>query len=84
MDISDRIGDRDAELGRQLGPKVVTTVTVSDKPGVELVDIADRNGAAVIVMGTNTRPIFQRAFFRPYVEYVINNVPCPVAVLSSV
>jgi len=84
LDVADRIVDRDAELGRQLGAKAVTTVTVSDKPGVELVDIADRNGADVIVMGTNTRPISQRAFFGPNVEYVINNAPCPVAVLSSV
>ncbi|WP_254525968.1 cation:proton antiporter [Natrinema caseinilyticum] len=84
VDVGDRIVDRDAELGRQLGAKIVTTVTVSDKPGVELVDIADRNGADVIVMGTNTRPISQRAFFGPNVEYVINNASCPVAVLSSV
>ncbi|UTF54756.1 cation:proton antiporter [Natronosalvus rutilus] len=84
LDIGNRIVDRDAELGRRLGAKVVTTVTVSDKPGAELVDIADRNGADVIVMGTNTRPISQRAFFGPNVEYVVNNAPCPVTVLSSI
>ncbi|USZ71411.1 cation:proton antiporter [Natronosalvus halobius] len=84
LDVGNRIVDRDAEFGRRLGAKVVTTVTVSDKPGAELVDIADRNGADVIVMGTNTRPISQRAFFGPNVEYVVNNAPCPVTVLSSV
>jgi len=56
LDIGDRIVDRDAELGRQLGAKVVTTVTVSDKPGAKLVDIADRNGADVIVMGRTPDP----------------------------
>ncbi|AHG02269.1 hypothetical protein HALLA_20420 (plasmid) [Halostagnicola larsenii XH-48] len=83
LDVGDRIVDREAELGRQLGAKVVTTVTVSDDPGEELVDIADRTDADVVVMGSNTRPMTQRAFFGPNVEYVLTNAPCPVVVLSS-
>ncbi|WP_137291413.1 cation:proton antiporter domain-containing protein [Natronorubrum halophilum] len=83
IEIGNQIVDREAELGRQLGAKVVTTVTVSDTPGSELVDIADRNDADVILMGSNTRPVTHRAFFGPNVEYVVRNASCPVAVLSS-
>lgn len=83
LDVGNRIVDREAELGRQLGAKVVTTVTVSDDPGEELVEIADRTDADVVMMGSNTRPMTQRAFFGPNVEYVLTNAPCPVVVLSS-
>ncbi|MFC7232802.1 cation:proton antiporter [Saliphagus sp. GCM10025308] len=83
IEVGGRIVDREAELGRQLGAKVVTTVAVSDDPGAKLVEIARRNGTDVIVMGSNTRPISGRAFLGPNVEHVIQNAPCPVAVLSS-
>ncbi|WP_323171016.1 cation:proton antiporter [Natrialba sp. PRR66] len=83
-DIGGQIVDREAELGRQLGAKVVTTVTAADNPGAALVALADRNDADLIVMGSNTRPISRRAFFGPNVEYVVTNAPCPVAVLNSV
>ncbi|ELY99321.1 cation:proton antiporter domain-containing protein [Natrialba asiatica] len=84
LDIGSQIVDREAELGRQLGAQVVTTVTAADNPGAALVSLADRNDADLIVMGSNTRPISRRAFFGPNVEFVVTNAPCPVAVLNSV
>lgn len=82
--IGRRIVDREAELGRELGANVVTTVTRGADPGVALVELAEETDADVIVMGSSTRPISRRAFFGPNVEHVVTNAPCPVAVLSSV
>ncbi|SFS99582.1 cation:proton antiporter domain-containing protein [Halostagnicola kamekurae] len=83
VEIGERIVDREAELGRQLGANVVTTVLFSDSPGEELVGIADRTDADAVIMGSNKRPMTRRAFFGPNVEDVLTNAPCPVVVLSS-
>ncbi|WP_222919277.1 cation:proton antiporter [Natrinema sp. SYSU A 869] len=81
--IGEQIVDREAKFGRQLGATVLTRVMLSETPETEIVDLADRTDADVIVLASNIRPISRRAFLGHRVEYVVRNAPCPVAVLSS-
>lgn len=82
--IGGQIVDREATLGRQLGARVLTSVTASNAPEVEIVERAARTGADVIIMGSDVRSVSQRAFLGHRVEYVVRNAPCPVAVLSAI
>ncbi|WP_254529593.1 cation:proton antiporter [Natrinema gelatinilyticum] len=82
--IGGQIVDREATLGRQLGSRVLTSVTASNAPEVEIVERAARTGADVIIMGSDVRSVSQRAFLGHRVEYVVRNAPCPVAVLSAI
>ncbi|MFC4247269.1 cation:proton antiporter [Natribaculum luteum] len=84
MAIGEGIVDREAELGREMGTKVLTTVEVGDEPEATIVDLANRDGVDLIVMGSDIRAISQRAFFGHRVERVVEDAPCPVAVISSV
>lgn len=81
--IGEQLVDREAAFGRRLGATVLTRVALSETPEAEIVDLADRTDADLIVLGSNMRPISQRAFLGHRVEYVVRNAPCPVAVLSS-
>ncbi|SEQ35055.1 cation:proton antiporter domain-containing protein [Natrinema salaciae] len=81
--IGEQIVEREAEFGRRLDATVLTRVTISETPETEIVDLADRTDADVIVMGANMRPISRRVFLGHRVEYVVRNAPCPVTILSS-
>ncbi|WP_306059274.1 cation:proton antiporter domain-containing protein [Natronococcus wangiae] len=83
IEIGEEIVDREAELGHEMGAEVLTTVEVSNQPEVTMVDLADQDDVDLIIMGTEMRPISQRAFYGHRVEHVIQNAPCPVVVLSS-
>ncbi len=84
ISIGEEIVDREAEIGRQMGAEVLTTVTVGDRPEADIVDLASEDDADLVIMGSDMRPVSQRAFFGHRVEYVIQNAPCPVAVISSI
>ncbi|MFH5843418.1 cation:proton antiporter [Haladaptatus sp. CMAA 1909] len=81
--IGAEIVDREATLGRQYGASVLTDVLTSEHPVRAIVDRADETGADLVVLGSSLRPLSQRAFFGHRAEYVLENAPCPVAVVSS-
>nr|WP_306060091.1 universal stress protein [Natronococcus sp. AD5] len=81
--MGERLVDREAELGRRIGATVMTTVGLSSNPDAELVNPAVRSDADAIFAGSTMRPASRRAFLGPRVEYVVQNAPCPVAVVRS-
>lgn len=90
LDLSEAVGlgeeivDREAELGRTMGAEVLTNVLVGDTPEQDIVERAAENDIDLIVLGSELRPVSRRAFFGHRVEYIIENAPCPVVVISSV
>ncbi|WP_254766647.1 cation:proton antiporter [Salinilacihabitans rarus] len=82
--IGEEIVDREAGIGRQMGAEVLTTVTVGDRPEVDIVDLADQDAVDLVIMGSDKRPVTRRAFFGHRVEHVVREAPCPVAIISSI
>ncbi|MFC6716877.1 cation:proton antiporter [Natrialbaceae archaeon GCM10025810] len=83
LEVGEEIVDREARLGREMDAEVLTTVEMSTRPEVTIVDLADRDDVDLIVMGTQNRSVSERAFYGHRVEYVLQNTPCPVAIVSS-
>jgi nucleotide-binding universal stress UspA family protein len=84
VDVGEEIVDQAADRGRRMGAEVNTRVLVAeDEPQEEILELVEDDGYDLVMMGTSTRPVSQRAFLGPRVEYIIRNAPCPVAVLSS-
>ncbi|WP_211263615.1 cation:proton antiporter domain-containing protein [Halalkalicoccus paucihalophilus] len=81
--IGEEIVDREATIGREMGAKVLTTVAVRSRPEIAIIDIAETNDADLVVIGTETRSISQRAFYGPRVEYLLQNVTCPIVIVNS-
>lgn len=71
-----------AELGAKLGVSVETSVIVA--PQAEAAIIAEANGGEydLLLLGSATRPLSNRAFFGHRVTYIIENSTIPVAILS--
>lgn len=85
IEFGEEIVDQTADRGRKMGVKVNTNVFVAEgEPEDEILELAEENGHDLIMMGSNLRPVSQRAFFGQRVEYIIKNASCPVGVLSSV
>jgi Kef-type K+ transport system membrane component KefB/nucleotide-binding universal stress UspA family protein len=84
VEVGEEIVDQAADRGRRMGAEVNTRVLVAeDEPQEEILGLVEDDGYDLVMMGTSTRPVTQRAFLGPRVEYIIRNAPCPVAVLSS-
>lgn len=82
--IGEEIVDEEAELGRQLGANVTTTVAVTDRePEEEIISLAADNNDDLIVIGTSIRPTSRRAYFGHTSEFIIRNADSAVAVVSS-
>ncbi|MDL5363093.1 cation:proton antiporter [Halalkalicoccus sp. NIPERK01] len=82
--IGEEIVDREATIGREMGAKVLTTVAVSPRPEMGIIDLAEKNDADLVIVGTETRSISQRAFYGPRVEYLLQNVNCPIVIVNSI
>ncbi|WP_129112851.1 cation:proton antiporter domain-containing protein [Halegenticoccus tardaugens] len=84
LELGEEIVDAEADLGREMGVDVRTSVFVGETdPEEEVVALADERGHDLVVLGSNLRPLSGRAFFGHRVEYIARNAPCPVAVVSS-
>jgi Kef-type K+ transport system membrane component KefB/nucleotide-binding universal stress UspA family protein len=84
IEIGEKIVDREADLGRELGAQVRTRVLVSDRaPETEILSLAAENDDDLIILGSNLRPLSGRAFFGHRVEHVVQHADRPVAVLVS-
>lgn len=84
VEVGEEIVDETADRGRRMGAEVNTRVLVAeDEPQEEIIGLVEEEGHDLVMMGTSTRPVTQRAFLGPRVDYIIRNAPCPVAVLSS-
>ena len=82
-DIAEDMLEHEAEYGRKLGAKVQTRVVEGLAAQDEIVRLAAAESADLVVMGSNLRPLSDRAFFGPSVDEVVKSCPCPVAVLTS-
>ncbi|MFP4590722.1 MAG: cation:proton antiporter [Halobacteriales archaeon] len=82
--IGEEIVDEEAELGREMGAEVSTSVVVSDEePEDVIVDHAAAHGTDLIVMGTSVRSISRRAYLGQTPEAIIRNADAAVAVVAS-
>ncbi|ODR80112.1 hypothetical protein BG842_10980 [Haladaptatus sp. W1] len=70
-------------LGRRLGASVLTDVIVSEHPTRAIAERAAENDIDLVVLGSELRPLSRRAFLGHRAEYVLKNVLCPVALVSS-
>jgi Kef-type K+ transport system membrane component KefB len=77
------IVDNEAALGRQMGVRVETRVVVAAEPEAEIVSLAAETGADLVFLGSSVRNVTQRAFFGHRVGHVLEEAPCPVAVVGS-
>lgn len=84
VELGERIVDREADYGRELGAEVGTRVLVSERePGVEILDLAAGNDDDLVVLGSSLRPLSGRAFLGHRAEYVLEHADRPVAVVAS-
>ncbi|HDH02975.1 MAG TPA: universal stress protein, partial [Actinobacteria bacterium] len=71
-----------AELGARLGVLVATEVTVAAHPEAEIVEKANSGDFDLLVMGSATRPLSNRAFFGHRVTYLIENAEIPILIVN--
>lgn len=83
IELGEEIVDREVELGRKMGAEVLTSVSVDDHPGREIVVQAIENEIDLIVLSTQIHQTSRRAFFGHRVEQIVKDAPCPVVVISS-
>jgi len=55
---------------------------VADHPENAIVERAGRR-ADLVVLASSRKPVTQRAFFGHRIDFVVENVPCPVIVVSA-
>ena len=71
-----------AERGEAQGARVRTVVETGEAETV-IVDTARKEGADLIVLGTDVRPGTDRLFLGPRVERILRDAPCPVVVVNA-
>lgn len=82
--IGEEIVDVEADLGRQMGAEIRTSVIVSDRqPEEEIVALAAERDDDLILMGTQTRPTSRRSYLGHTSEFIIRNADAAVAIVSS-
>jgi Kef-type K+ transport system membrane component KefB len=70
------------ELGDRLGIGVTTTIRVAPNAEEELVAAANGGDFDLLVLGTATRPLSDRAFLGHRSSYIIENAAIPVVIVS--
>lgn len=81
-DHADLIVKEAVKKGQAAGFKAEGTVLVGD-PAPEIVALAARTGADVVIMGTHGRSGFKRLFMGSVAEAVLRSSPCPVAIVRE-
>jgi nucleotide-binding universal stress UspA family protein len=71
-----------AELGAKLGVSVTTSVKVDPQAEAAIIEEANGGEYDLLLLGSATRPLSNRAFFGHRVTYIIENSAIPVAILS--
>lgn len=71
-----------AELGAKLGVRVATSIRVARNAEEEIVATANSGEYNLLMLGTASRPLSNRAFFGHRVAYIIENASVPVVILS--
>jgi Kef-type K+ transport system membrane component KefB len=71
------------ELGATMAAAIDDEVRVGRDPERVILDLAKKAQVDLIVLGTDLRPGSERLFLGPKVERILNEAPCPVAVLNA-
>ena len=71
------------QLGRQVGVRLETRVEAGARPESAILNVADKGGFDLLVMGVTFRPSEQRLYFGPKVEYILRNTRCAFAVVVT-
>ncbi|MFC6835077.1 cation:proton antiporter domain-containing protein [Halomarina ordinaria] len=86
MDLGADLVENEAAVGRRMGARVETRVVVADgdtDPEATVVSLAADTGADLVFLGSSVRNVTQRAFLGHRVDYILEEAPCPVAVVGS-
>lgn len=75
--------DELCKVGETQGVRTRAEVRVGASPETVILDVAERHGVDLVVVGTDLRPASDRVFLGPRVERILNSVPCPVVVLNA-
>jgi Kef-type K+ transport system membrane component KefB/nucleotide-binding universal stress UspA family protein len=70
-------------VGDTRGVPTETVIERRTSPGAAIIEMAEKNGIDLIVLGTDLRPGSTRLFMGPRVERLLANAPCPVIVFNT-
>jgi len=71
-----------AAFGERLGVSVDTYVEVAYNAEAEIVDLANKSGFELLVIGASNRPLTDRPFFGHRVNYMLSHSQIPVAIVA--
>ncbi len=70
-------------LGDSLGVRTKAEVHLGAEPDRVILELAEKSGAQLIIIGTNVRPGSDRLFLGPRVERILHSATCPVVVVNA-
>jgi nucleotide-binding universal stress UspA family protein len=73
-----------SRLGETLGVRTRHDVRVGTEPEDVILEVADRSGIDLIVLGTAVRAGSERLFLGGRVEHILHEARCPVLVVNAV
>jgi Kef-type K+ transport system membrane component KefB/nucleotide-binding universal stress UspA family protein len=71
------------KLGEAFGVKTEGLVKSGNNPEETIIEISEKRGIDLIIVGTNIRPGSDRLYLGPRVESIIQNAACPVVVFNT-
>jgi nucleotide-binding universal stress UspA family protein len=77
------IVDELCKVGEAMGVRTHTCVREGVAPEAALLELAAKEEADLILLGTDLRPGSERLFLGPRVERILNSAPCPVVVVNG-
>ncbi len=70
-------------LGDSLGVRTKAEVRLGAEPDRIILELAEKMGVQLIILGTDVRPGSDRLFLGPRVERILHNALCPVVVVNA-
>ena len=77
------IVDELCKVGEAMGVRTHTCVREGVAPEAALLELAAKEEADLILLGTDLRPGSERLFLGPRVERILGSAPCPVVVVNG-
>jgi Kef-type K+ transport system membrane component KefB/nucleotide-binding universal stress UspA family protein len=71
-------------IGEAQGVRVDAQVRVSMEPETMILEVAEREGVDLIVLGTSVYAATKRVYLGPRVERILSQARCPIVLLNSI
>lgn len=75
--------EQHAALARKLGAEVEGLVLEGTSPEGTIMELIERNGFGLVILGTSARSVRQRAYLGRRAEALLRSAPCSVAIVST-